>query len=114
MACKLDCQWNAETDTLTFTAAAEEGAYTDTQTIKLAVSNGKLTIVNSAAQADQKINMLLMVAGYTSGGQMTGCQVISDVSGVTEKGLIVTGNTIKVFFLKPGTYAPLFLNAELQ
>ena len=43
---------------------------------------------------------------------MTGCQVIQDVTGVTEIDLTVFGER-KVFFLRPGTYAPLFVCAEL-
>ena len=107
--CEISSQWDA--DTLTFTATA--GEYTDTQTIQLAVVGGKLTITNSAAEADEAIDMIIMIAGYTSGGKMTGCQVIEDVSGVTEQNLTFSGDTVKVFFLKPGTYAPLFACAEL-
>ncbi|MBO4930268.1 MAG: hypothetical protein J6D61_07500, partial [Clostridia bacterium] len=107
--CEINSQWDA--DTLTFTATA--GEYTDTQTIQLAVVGGKLTITNSAAEADEAIDMIIMIAGYTSGGKMTGCQVIEDVSGVTEQNLTFSSDTVKVFFLKPGTYAPLFAWAEL-
>ena len=53
------------------------------------------------------------IAGYTSGGKMTGCQVIEDVTGVTERALTVSGDTFNVFFLKPGTCAPLSVCAEL-
>jgi hypothetical protein len=108
--CEISSQWDAENGTLTFTAAAE-GGFTDVQTIKLTMAGGKLTITNSAAAENKTVDMIIMVAGYT-GGQMTGCQVIEDVTGVTEVDLTVSGE-LKVFFLNPGTYAPLFVCAEL-
>ena len=108
--CEISSRWDA--DTLTFTATAGEGAYTDTQTIQLAVVGGKLTITNSAAAEGETVEMIIMVAGYT-GGRMTGCQVIEDVTGVIEQTIEVSGDTIKIFFLKPDTYEPLFACAEL-
>jgi len=44
---------------------------------------------------------------------MNGCQVIEDVTGVMEIDLTATGESVKVFFLRPGTHAPLFECAEL-
>ena len=108
--CVIESLWNAESGTLTFTATAE-GGFTDAQTMQMAVAGGKLTITNSAAEKNEAVDMLIMVAGYT-GGRMTGCQVIQDVTGVTEIDLTVSGER-KVFFLRPGTYAPLFVCAEL-
>ena len=105
--CEISSQWNAETDTLTFTATAGE-TYTNTQTIKLTVEGGKLTVTMSALGADDAANMIIMIAGYSTNGQMSGCQVVKEVTGMTEKILTVTGDTTKVFFLKFGSYAPLF------
>ena len=110
VTCVIESLWNAKSGTLTFTATAE-GGFTDSQTMQMAVAGGKLTITNSAAEENEAVDMLIMVAGYT-GGQMTGCQIIQDVTGVTEIDLTVFGER-KVFFLRPGTYAPLFVCAEL-
>lgn len=77
MNCEITSQWDAETNTLTFTATAASGekTYTDTQTIELTVVDRKLTIANSTAEKDDAVDMIILVAGYT-GGRMTGCQVI--------------------------------------
>jgi len=78
---------------------------------KVILTDGNLTVTNTSVEADETVDMTIMVAGYT-GGKMTRCQVIEDVTGVTEIDLAVTGDTIKVFFLNPDTYAPLFAYAE--
>ena len=75
------------------------------------LSGGRLTVINPAAAADDVVDMILIVAGYT-GGKMSGCQVIDRVTDVTEAELTVTGDSIRVFFLDPGTYAPLFAYAD--
>jgi len=77
------------------------------------LKDGKLTITCSEIEADEKVEMIIMVAGYKD-GKMTGCQVIEDVTGVTEADLTVTGDTVKVFFLTPGTYTPLFNCTEVK
>ena len=111
MPCVIESLWNAESGTLTFTATAE-GGFTDAQTMQMVVAGGKLTITNSAAEENEAVDMLIMVAGYT-GGQMTGCQMVGDVTGVTGINLTVSGDGTRVFFLNPETRAPLFARAEL-
>ncbi len=75
-------------------------------------ADDRLTVTNTLAGADEAVDMVIMVAGYT-GGRMNGCQVVENVTGVTEIDLTVTGDAVKVFFLEPGTYVPLFDCAEL-
>ena len=83
------------------------------RTIHVKTEGDRLTVSASSAEAGSPTDMILMVAGYRSNKQMVGCQVIEDVTGVTEETLTVTGDYIKVFFLKPGTYAPLFQSIML-
>ena len=78
------------------------------RTIHVETEGDQLTVSDSSAEADSPVDMILMIAGYRSNRQMVGCQVIENVTGVTKETLTVTGDFIKVFFLKTGTYAPLF------
>ena len=83
------------------------------RTIHVKTEGDRLTVSDSSAEAGSPTDMILMVAGYHNNRQMVDCQVIEDVTGVTEETLTVTGDYIKVFFLKPGTYAPLFQSLVL-
>jgi len=115
LACMVTCHWDQISGKLKFTATAALNSETVTdnsQFVYLRYSDGKLTVTNSAAEAGEKVDMIIMVAGY-SGGRMNGCQVIEDVTGVMEIDLTATGESVKVFFLRPGTHAPLFECAEL-
>ena len=85
---------------------------TDEQYIQLLRDGKNLIITNSVAQAEDRVPMTLMIAGY-NGGRMTGCQMVKTVTGVETINLKVSG-TLKIFFLSPGAYAPLFVSAELQ
>ena len=78
------------------------------RTIHVKAEGDQLTVSDSSAEAGSPADMILMIAGYNSNRQMVDCQVIEDVTGVTEETITVTGDFIKVFFLQPGTYAPLF------
>ena len=78
------------------------------RTIHVETEGDQLTVSDSSAEAGSPADMILMITGYRSNNQMAGCQVIENVTGVTEETITVTGDFIKVFFLKPGTYAPLF------
>ena len=83
------------------------------RTIHMKTEGDQLTVSDSSAEAGSPTDMILMIAGYHNNRQMVDCQVIEDVTGVTEETLTVTGDYIKVFFLKPGTYAPLFQSLVL-
>ena len=84
----------------------------DIATIRAEVSEGILTVTNTAVQPADTVEMIIMVAGYTSEGKMTGCQIVENVTGVTDIELTVTGN-LKVFLVKPGTYDPVHEIPEL-
>ena len=112
--CAVTCIWDASTAKLIFTAAAKVNGetVTDEQHIQLLRDGKNLIITNSAAQAEDRVPMTLMIAGY-NGGRMTSCQMVKTVTGVETINLKVSG-TLKIFFLSPGTYTPLFVSAELQ
>ena len=117
--CEITSQWNKDETSggiaLSVTASVSgEPAVADTKRIlTLTRSGDTLTITNAMVQAADPVGMVIMVAGYQAGGQMTGCQIMEDVTGVTSETLTVTGDTIKVFFLNSETYQPLFVWAEL-
>jgi len=81
--------------------------------IHVKTEGDQLIVRDLSAEAEEDIDMILMIAGYRSNRQMVDCQVIEDVTGVTEETITVTGDYIKVFFLKPGTYVPLFNDIAL-
>ena len=81
--------------------------------LTLTRSGDTLTITHSAAQEADPVDMMIVVAGYQAGAQMSSYQVVETVTGITRVPLTVTGDTMKVFFLNPKTYEPLFAWAEL-
>ncbi|MBR5283930.1 MAG: hypothetical protein IKU27_02615, partial [Clostridia bacterium] len=108
LTCTVTGAWDQINGKMKFTAKAvvDGETVTDVQYIHLLVSDNTLIIVNSAAQAEESVEMVIMVAGYTN-GKMNGCLVEKDITGITEIGLTVSGD-LQVFFLHPDTYAPLF------
>ena len=74
---------------------------------QVSVVGGRITVTHPTAGADDPLDMIIVVASYDAYGRMTGCQFITDVTGLTEAELTVSGE-LKVFFLQPGTLIPLF------
>jgi len=114
MNCELSSSWDSEKSEIKVTAASEyEGKnYEETLTISLSVENGTITITNSSANEDETLDMFIVVAAY-SDSKMTGCQIISDVTGLTKETLSVAGDTLKIFFFNSDSYAPLFVCAQI-
>ena len=78
----------------------------DTAAIRAEVSEGILTVTNAAVQPTDRVELIILVAGYDPEGKLNGCQVVENVTGVIDIELTVSGN-LKVFLVKPGTYAPV-------
>jgi hypothetical protein len=76
------------------------------------VESSKLIITHSLIPAAEQVNMAILVAVYNADGQLTDCQMVETVTGITQIDLTATGE-LQVFFLNPCTNAPLLVNAEL-
>lgn len=85
-------------------------SYTDTPDLRntnLIMEGTQLTIEIAPGAATEKVDVLVMIASYTSEDRMIGCQIESQITGITEIDLKIVGDRYKVFFLQPETYIPL-------
>ena len=108
--CEVSCVIDGDMLRFTATAGLPDGQIVtdDSQYIKVEKNvNETVTISMSLIQASSPSNLCIVIAGYENSGRMTGCQMVTEVTGETNFTLAVGGELIRIFFLRSQDHVPV-------